>query len=85
MVNIFISFILIFYLAGCATIKKTHHNVSLKENAQFKHSEDVYNNKANTEIRAENLSEKEAAEAVKAKEKADDTQSKGEGQVHMKF
>ena len=55
------------------------------ENAKFKRSRALFNNKENQEIRAQRLAEKEAKEAAEAKKKAEEAQDKGEGQVKVKF
>jgi hypothetical protein len=55
------------------------------ENAKFKRSGDVFNNKANKEIRAKNRDEKEAVKAVEEKKKEEESHDKGEGQVKVKF
>ncbi|MFA6378432.1 MAG: hypothetical protein WCX16_01440, partial [Candidatus Omnitrophota bacterium] len=52
------------------------------ENAKFKRSESMYNNKENKELRAKWKNEKKTAEA---KKKVEDAAYKSEGQVNVKF
>ena len=53
-----------------------------KENEAFKRNRAIFNNEANTEIRAKSLAEKASAEEKMRMEAIDD---KGEGQVKVKF
>jgi len=56
-----------------------------QENAKFKRDEAVFNNKANTKIRAKKEAKREVADEVEAKKKVEEAQDKGEGQVKVKF
>ena len=55
------------------------------ENAEFKRSRDFFNNKANKEIRAQRLAQKESEEAEEKEKAEDEAQDKGEGQVKVRF
>ncbi len=54
----------------------------IDENERFECERDQFNNKENTELRAERTA---AKEAKKVKDKADAAQDKGEGQFKVKF
>lgn len=60
-------------------------NELVNEKAKFKRTRSLFNNKANKEIRAKRLAEKQAAEAEEAKKKVEEAQDKGEGQVKVQF
>lgn len=55
------------------------------ENAEFKRSRDFFNNKANKEIRAKKLAQKESEEAEENEKAQEEAQDKGEGQVKVRF
>ena len=54
----------------------------IDENERFECHRELFNNKENTELRAEKAAAKEATEV---KNKADAAQDKGEGQFKVKF
>lgn len=71
--------------ARIARKKQSSPSASVDENAMFKHSEEVFNNKENKTHRAKKRAEKEAVKVVEEQKKEDEAQDKGEGQVKVKF
>jgi len=55
------------------------------ENARFKRSGEVFNNKANKKIRSRRRAEDRAAETVEEKKQEEEAQDDGYGQVDVKF
>ncbi len=62
--------------------QKIPRSEQAKEKAKFKHSGEVFNNKAHKKSRAKKLARKKAAEE---KKKLQESEDKGEGQVKVKF
>lgn len=84
--NVLFCAVLIFNLVGCGIMKKEPNpKVSAAENAKFKRNSEEFNSLENQEFRAKKLAEEEAAEAAEAKNKEEESQDKGEGQVKVKF